>query len=82
MHGDAAGRLVERGEQATDFDIAPAQYVQGPRAVFAGAPGEQNFFTILVRYAVCTATRSERATRSEGATVRLNHACRPNSATE
>ena len=43
VHGDAVELSVERGEQTADLDggIA-AQNVEGPSAVFAAAPGEEN----------------------------------------
>ena len=41
MHGHAIEIAIERGEQAYHLDIAAlAQDVQGPRTIFAAAPGE------------------------------------------
>jgi hypothetical protein len=45
MHGDALEVCVDRGEQADDFDVdfsALVEHVEGPRAVFATAPGEKD----------------------------------------
>ena len=43
MHGDAIELGVERREQPHDLAIiAEPQFMQGPRAIFATTPGEEN----------------------------------------
>jgi hypothetical protein len=43
MHGDAASRFVESGQQPRDFILPTlAENMKTPCTVFAAAPGEKN----------------------------------------
>ena len=45
VHGDAAGLLLHRGDQAGDFDLfCPACLVQRPGGILAGTPGNIGFW--------------------------------------
>jgi hypothetical protein len=45
MHGHALESLIDRGQQANDFQLGlRAQHVQRPSAVFAAAPGKYDLF--------------------------------------
>ena len=45
VHGDAIEFGIDGGEQSDDFNVGLlAEQVEGPRAVFAAAPGEKDSF--------------------------------------